>query len=237
MKANNWLFTTVQCAGKTAGESPRWRGQLITIGSVGQAQVAADVADALGMDAINVLHVMRGTNKVILEHVRRGQTVNMELVGFNINLTGSFDGGDAPFDPERNALRVSAYAKTILRDCLKGVTPRNVTHGLKATIFSIQDNVAHEEGVITVASKILVAGTNIYMDAAAEDEWCGLFTKQGELAARANVLRNDSATADLSFDELPADGDYVLTIFARNGAPADRLPATARRIVKVRKAN
>jgi len=236
MKAGNWLFSTIQCTGKTVGESPRWRGRLITTGSVDAAQVVADVADTLGMDAINVLRVLRGTNDAILARVKRGESVNMELVGFNINLTGSFDGSDAAFDPNRNALRVNAYAKPILRDCLKGITPRNVTHGLRATIFSVQDNVAKEEGVITVASKVLVAGTNIYMGDA-EDEWCGLFTKKGELVVRANVLRNDSATADLSFDGLPADGDYTLTIFARNGAPEDRMPATARRAVKVRNAS
>lgn len=234
---NNWLFNTVQCAGKVVGESPSWRGQVIKNGSVGSAQIVAEVADELGMDAINVLHVIRTTDKTILEHIKRAETVNMEMAGFNINLVGSFDGSDAMFDLNRNVLRVSAYAKPVLRDCLKTVTPRNVTHGLRATIFSVQDNVAHEEGVITVASKVLVAGTNIYMDPANDDEWCGLFTKQGELVARANVLRNDGGIADVSFDELPEDGDYNFTIFARNGAPTDRMPATARRAVKVRKAS
>ena len=234
---NNWLFNTVQCAGKVVGESPSWRGQVIKSGSVGSAQIVAEVADELGMDAINVLHVIRTTDKTILEHIKRAETVNMEMAGFNINIVGSFDGSDATFDLNRNVLRVSAYAKPVLRDCLKTVTPRNETHGLRATIVSVQDNVAHEEGVITVASKILVAGTNIYMDPANDDEWCGLFTKQGELAARANVLRNDGGIADVSFDELPEDGDYNFTIFARNGAPTDRMPATARRAVKVRKAS
>ena len=234
---NNWLFNTVQCAGKAVGESPSWRGQVIKNGSVGSAQIVAEVADELGMDAINVLNVIRTTDKMIIAHIRRSETVNMELAGFNINLIGSFDGSDATFDLNRNMLRVSTYAKPVLRDCLKNVTPRNVTHGLRATIFSIQDNVSKEEGVVTVASKILVAGTNIYMDPANDDEWCGLFTKAGELVARATVLRNDSATADISFNELPEDGDYIFTIFARNGAPTDRMPATARRAVKVRKAS
>lgn len=234
---NNWLFSTIECAGKAVTDTPRWRGNIITTGSVGTAQIVADVADELGMDAVNVLHVIHCTNKKILVHIKRGKNVNMELAGYNINLTGSFDGNDAAFDPDRNSLRVSAYAKPILRDCLRDITPRNVTQGLRATIFSIQDNVAHEEGVVTVASKVLVAGTNIYMDATADDEWCGLFTRQGELVARATVLRNDSGTADLAFDALPEDGDYTLIIFARNGAPKDRLPATARRAVKVRKAS
>ena len=239
MKTNgNWLFSTIPCAGPTVGDTPRWRGVIVNGRSVGTAQIVADVAEKLSMEPINVLRVMRGTDDAILARVQQGQNVNMELTGYSIGLTGSFDGSDDTFDPERNALRVSAYAKPILRDCLmaEGVIPRNVTHGLKATIFSVQDSVVHEEGVITVASIVLVAGTNIHMGPN-DDEWCGLFTKKGELAARATVLANDGGTANLSFAELPIDGEYYLTVFARNGAPADRMPAVARRAVTVRTSN
>ena len=236
MKANgNWLFKTVPCNGSLVGETPQWQGQLVLRSSVGTAQIVADVAKNLSMEPINVLRVLRGTDDAILARVQQGQNVNMEMTGYRIGLTGSFDGSDDTFDPDRNSLRVSAYAKPILRDCLtaEGIVPRNVTHGLKASVFSVQDNVAHEEGVITVAATVLVAGINIYMGPN-DDEWCGLFTKKGELAARATVLANDGGTANLSFAALPADGDYYLTVFARNGAPVDRMPAVARRAVTVR---
>ena len=55
---------------------------------------------------------------LLLEHIKRAETVNMEMAGFNINIVGSFDGSDATFDLNRNVLRVSAYAKPVLRDCL-----------------------------------------------------------------------------------------------------------------------
>lgn len=237
MKENsNWLFSTALCNGSLVGDTPTWQGRPILRSSVGTAQIIADVADNLGMDPMNVLRVQRGTDEAIVARVKRGHNVNMEIAGYTIGLTGTFDGSDGTFDPERNMLRVSAYAKPILRDCLKGIVPRNVMQGLKATIFSVQDSVAHEEGVVTVASVVLVAGTNIHMGPN-DDEWCGLFTKKGELAARATVLANDGGTANLSFGELPADGEYTLTIFARNGAPTDRQPAVARRAVIVRNAS
>ena len=237
MKENsNWLFSTALCNGSLVGDTPTWQGRPILRSSVGTAQIIADVADNLGMDPMNVLRVQRGTDEAIVARVKRGHNVNMEIAGYTIGLTGTFDESDGTFDPERNMLRVSAYAKPILRDCLKGIVPRNVTQRLKATIFSVQDSVAHEEGVVTVASVVLVAGTNIHMGPN-DDEWCGLFTKKGELAARATVLANDGGTANLSFAELPEDGEYVLTIFARNGAPTDRLPAVARRTVTVRNAS
>lgn len=237
MNANsNWLFSTFPCNGSLVGDTPTWQGRPILRSSVGTAQIIADVAENLGMDPINVLRVQRGTDEAIVSHVKRGHNVNMEIAGYTIGLAGPFNGSDDTFDPERNMLRVSAYAKPILRDCLKGIVPRNVTQGLKATIFSVQDSAAHEEGVITVPSIVLVAGTNIHMGPN-DDEWCGLFTKKGELVMCATVLANDGGTANLSFAELPEDGEYVLTIFARNGAPMDRLPAVARRAVTVRNAS
>ena len=232
------MFKTYKVVNEAIPGQSFWVARPVLGTSVGTAQIVADVAEKLSMEPINVLRVMRGTDDAILARVQQGQNVNMELTGYSIGLTGSFDGSDDTFDPERNALRVSAYAKPILRDCLmaEGVIPRNVTHGLKATIFSVQDSVVHEEGVITVASIVLVAGTNIHMGPN-DDEWCGLFTKKGELAARATVLANDGGTANLSFAELPIDGEYYLTVFARNGAPADRMPAVARRAVTVRTSN
>ena len=232
------MFKTYKVVNEAIPGQSFWVARPVHGTSVGTAQIVADVAEKLSMEPINVLRVMRGTDDAILARVQQGQNVNMELTGYSIGLTGSFDGSDDTFDPERNALRVSAYAKPILRDCLmaEGVIPRNVTHGLKATIFSVQDSVVHEEGVITVASIVLVAGTNIHMGPN-DDEWCGLFTKKGELAARATVLANDGGTANLSFAELPIDGEYYLTVFARNGAPADRMPAVARRAVTVRTSN
>ena len=232
------MFKTYKVVNEAIPGQSFWVARPVLGTSVGTAQIVADVAEKLSMEPINVLRVMRGTDDAILARVQQGQNVNMELTGYSIGLTGSFDGSDDTFDPERNALRVNAYAKPILRDCLmaEGIVPRNVTHGLKATVFSVQDSVAHEEGVITVASIVLVAGTNIHMGPN-DDEWCGLFTKKGELAARATVLANDGGTADLSFAELPSDGDYYLTVFARNGAPVDRMPAVARRAVTVRTSN
>ena len=232
------MFKTYKVVNEAIPGQSFWVARPVLGTSVGTAQIVADVAEKLSMEPINVLRVMRGTDDAILARVQQGQNVNMELTGYSIGLTGSFDGSDDTFDPERNALRVSAYAKPIMRDCLmaEGVIPRNVTHGLKATIFSVQDSVVHEEGVITVASIVLVAGTNIHMGPN-DDEWCGLFTKKGELAARATVLANDGGTANLSFAELPIDGEYYLTVFARNGAPADRMPAVARRAVTVRTSN
>ena len=49
-----------------------------------------------------------------------------------ITITGSFQRIDDGFDKSRNSLLVSAHARPFLRDCLSGITPRNVTNVLTA---------------------------------------------------------------------------------------------------------
>lgn len=239
-KPSSWMFKTSPCNGSIAGKNKKqsWQGWPILRPSVDAAHIISDTARNLHMDPVEVLRVVRGVDDAIRARLKGGQCVNMDLVGFTIRMTGALDSSDAAFDSERNALRVVSYAKPVLRDCLmaEGIVPRNVTHGLKSSVFSVQDNVAHKEGVITVPKTVQVAGINIHMGPN-DDEWCGLFTKNGKLAARATVLRNDGGIADLSFGKLPADGEYNLTVFARNGAPVDRAPAVARRLVTVRAAD
>ena len=236
MSNNNWLFSTMKCTSCIVGEEALWQGRVALGKSVGVGRIASDVGARLHMDPFNVLHVYRCTDEAILERIKQGYTVNMELVGYTIGMTGSLPYSDSDFNPDANALVVRAYAKPMLRDCLKGITPRNVTKGLKASIVSVMDNVALEEGVLTVASKVLVAGRNLFIGESA-DEWCRLLTKSGETVATPTVLANTGAALDLDFGELPEDGEYTLVVSARNGASTDLAPAIARKNVTVRRAD
>jgi hypothetical protein len=99
------------------------------------------------------------------------------------------------------------------------------------------DNVAMEEGVLTVPSKVLVAGNNILIDSTHDDEGVWLVDKNGDVVATPTVLSNDASLLDLGFGELPPNGSYALLVKARTGASTDFAPAVARRNVTVRKAN
>ena len=173
------------------------------------------------------------TGEAVREILQTGRNVNLDWVAFTIALTGSFEKANSPFTPGQNALMVRAHARPALRDCLADVTPRNATGGLKAAILSVMDNAAMQEGVITVPTKVLVAGTNILIDPTHEDEGCWLVAKNGDVAATPTVLANDASTLDLDFGELPPDGDYTLVVKARTGASTDLAPAVARRNVTV----
>ena len=183
--------------------------------------------------ASDVLYIYVKTGEAVREILQTGRNVNLDWVAFTIALTGSFEKANSPFTPGQNALMVRAHARPALRDCLADVTPRNATGGLKAAILSVMDNAAMQEGVITVPTKVLVAGTNILIDPTHEDEGCWLVAKNGDVAATPTVLANDASTLDLDFGELPPDGDYTLVVKARTGASTDLAPAVARRNVTV----
>ena len=231
------LYQTWKGTELVPGAAPYWIGSVLLGDSAAPEEVAAAVAKKLRLTVSDVLYIYVKTGEAVREILQTGRNVNLDWVAFTIALTGSFERANSPFAVGRNALQVRAHARPILRDCLADVTPRNATGGLKATILSVMDNNAMQEGVITVPTKVLVAGTNILIDPMHEDEGVWLVLKNGDVAATPAVLANDASTLDLDFGELPPDGDYALVIKARTGASTDLSPAVARRNVTIHASN
>lgn len=236
MKNSVIMFKTHKVENEAMAEQPFWVAKPVLGASVEFGQVAQAVASSRGISVEDVLYVLRRTDEEVAEMLRSGRNVNLETVGFSINLKGKFDSKDDAFNGSRNALVVSAYAKSILRDCLKGVSLRNVTSGLKASVFSITDDQAFEENVVTAASRVLVAGVDIMIDAGNGDEGVWVLDGDGEIVLEPTVLANTVGSLDLDFGELPADGVYTLVVKARSGASTDYAPATARKTFTVRRA-
>ena len=232
----NLLFSTYRVDNPAIAEQPFWLGKPILGTSVSTGQIAQAVAAERGMPPEDVLYVYRRTNEIAIDMLREGRNVNLELVGYSINLTGKFASKDDPFKASQNMLEVSAYAKPILRNCLTSITPRNVTNGLKAHIYSVTDDQAYLDGVITAPSRVLVSGKDILIDDRNVDEGVWLLAADGEIVAMPTVLANTVATLDLDFGELPPDGEYTLVVKARSGAPADYQSAVVRKAVTIRNA-
>ncbi len=235
MKTNVLMFKTHKVENEVISEQPFWVAKPILNASVSIGQVAQAVAESRGVSTEDVLYILRRASGVVVEMLKSGRNVNLELVGFSINLNGAFSSKDDSFRQSRNALRVSAYAKPVLRDCLKDVRLRNVTGGLKASVFSITDDAARIEGVVTVASKVLVAGIDILIDAEHADEGVWILDGKGNEVAMPTVIDNTVGTLDLDLGELPPDGEYTLVVKARSGASTDYAPATVRRNFTVRR--
>lgn len=229
-----FMFKTRKAAGVTVSGEAYWIGRPILRPSVATGQIAKLVAESRDMPVEDVLCIYRRTREVIVGMLQRGHNVNMETVGYSINLTGKFGSKDDTFSKGGNVMQVSAYTKPIVRDCLVDAPLRNVTGGLKASIGSVTDNVAGEVDTITVPSRVLVGGVDLLVNSANADEGVWLFDKKGELAATPSILDNGNATIDLDFGELPPDGEYTLVVKARSGASTDFAPATAKRTVTVR---
>ena len=226
------LYRTRKCAGIIPAGKAGWIGQVVSNGSATAERVAAIVAEQTRQMPSDVLYTNVKTGEAVRSLLRDGNNVNLDWVAFTISLTGAFGTVDDGFTLGRNALMVRAHCRPVLRDCLLGITPRNVTGGLRATVQSVVDGAAQAEGVITV-STVYVSGVNILVDPANEDEGCWLVAKDGTVAATPAIVANDAATMDLSFAALPPDGEYTLVIKARSGASTDFAPAVARRNVIV----
>ena len=230
---NALMFKTHKATGITVADMPYWLGNAVLRPSVSYAQIAKLVAADRNMPVEDVLYIYRHTDERIIQMLQSGHNVNMESVGYSINLTGKFDSMDDTFDLGTNAMVVSAYAKPIVRDCMKGIKPRNVTGGLKASIGSVTDDHAYEVNTITVPSRVLVAGVDLLINTENVDEGVWLFNKDGTLAATPTILANTIGDIDLDFGELPPDGEYTLVVKARSGASVDYAPASARKTVTV----
>ena len=235
MNGNVLMFKTHKVENEAISEQPFWVASPILNASVSMGHVAQAVAESKGVSTEDVLYILRSTNNVVVEMLKSGRNVNLEIVGFSINLNGSFASRDDSFNASRNAIVVSAYAKPILRDCLKDVRLRNITSGLKANVFSVTDDTAFEEGVVTTASKVLVAGVDILIDSANADEGVWILDGKGNEVSAPTVLANTVGSLDLNLGELPPDGEYTLVVKARSGASADYAPATARRNFTIRR--
>ena len=230
------LFKSAKSRFSKSDGSPVWQGIPQPGKPKTQADLYAESARQAHMDVADIAYVDQKMRGVLIAFLLDGYPVVLDWFGLNYAFTGPLDSADDDFDPNRNSIVVRAYSRPPLRDCHSEMKVRNVTSGLKASILSVTDNAAMEENVITVPSKVLVAGNNILVNIENQDEGCWLAKKNGDIIAAAQILANDASSLDLAFAELPPDGEYVLVVKARSGASTDYAPAIARRTVTVRSA-
>ena len=235
MNTSTLFFRTLKCPRIMPEHSSEWVGRVITKGTASPEEVAAVVAEQTRQTVSDVIYTTTKTGEAVRTLLRSGRNVSLDWVAFQIVLTGSFDNVDSNFDPKNNSLAVRASSRRFIKDCLDGIVPRNVTNGLRSVIQSIVDSAAQAEGVITTTT-VYVAGLNILVDDN-PDEGVWLVADDGTVAATPTITANNASSMDLSFGELPPDGDYTLVVKARSGASTDYAPAVARRCVAVRRAS
>lgn len=227
------LFKSARSSFPKQDGSPVWLAILQLAGSKSQNELFAEVARQTHVEIADVAYIVSKVLAVIVRFLKEGYPVLLDWLAIVPAMTGGLDTIDDGFSRGRNAIVVRAHSRAPLRDCLSEFSARNVIAKLSAAILSVTDNVSMQECVITVANKILVAGDNLLINRENPDEGVFLAKRSGEIVATADILANDASSIDLSFPELPPDGEYTLIVKARSGASTDYAPAVARRNVTV----
>ena len=217
------------------GEKARYRLAVRQNGQIGEKTFKKRVAKRCGYDESVVGCVMDGCGGQMGEELANGNRVDIGwLHAFNV-CRGSADSSKDPWDPSKNRLVASFYAKGVLKECLDSVEMQNVTDGPSVFILHIADTEAVIDGTISGTTDVLAraTGSGLKVDPDSPEEGIWLEDAKDVIVAVATVVEAASEYVSFRFAELPPDGTYTLVIASRNGMGEDFGVAMGRRKVTV----
>ena len=157
----------------------------------------------------------------ILEELAKGNKLDFELVSFYPRLSGALPSRDSSPDAEglyvRGAVKARRPLMIGLKDKLEAV---NGLTTVRSHIFNVFDKTAKRFDVLATGHVLSVAGYDIPVDAAKEDEgvWLERRTHRGyERVAKGRVVGYATDLTEVVFDEQIAPGVYVLAFYTRCG--------------------
>ncbi len=179
------------------------------------------VSEAVGMDEYTLRRVWEGVGLSAARLLSKAIGINAGWMHFNLKIKGSGEYANSVPDEKANPLMVSLLAKGVLADAALSLKPVNVTETVEAILYAVEQEGAGEANLLTAAgANIVASGRNIFTEDGA-DTGVYLMNGAGTIAATGTISRSDSGTVEFSFAELPADGEYTLSILTRNGMSAD----------------
>lgn len=188
------------------------------MGSAGSMKSVIDMVDAF-----------------ILEKLAEGKRVKFPLVSFRLHLTGSLSSKDA--DPVADGLRLKAMAtgSRALGSALDGrLRPVNAIGKVFAKIDSVYNESRREFGVIGIGDRISVAGKDVKINPAREDEGVWLEDmRHRHVVARATIEKSDHIFAVCTFNGEIPPGDYYVVLGTRDARGDEYDLARALHKVKV----
>ena len=157
----------------------------------------------------------------ILEELAKGNKLDFELVSFYPRLSGALSSRDSSPGAEglyvRGAVKARRPLMNGLKDKLEAV---NDLTTVQAHIYNVFDKTAKRFDVLATGHVLSVAGYDIPVDAAKEDEgvWLERRTHKGyERVAKGRVVGYAPDLTEVVFDEQIAPGTYVLAFYTRCG--------------------
>lgn len=213
-------FNLTKVSGSLAGSDPKWQGHAIPAGIVQFPQFCEAIANDSNRSREDVEYVGKCSWKVAVSLVRQGYTVYIgEEVVLRPVVRGSFPTKDALWDPARNEVVAVAITLGDTRNCIpKGTKFVNVVSKPDPVVHTIADKDHEEEGVLYVDGTVYIQGKYLAPDTLHDDEGVFLLdpvTK--EVVATGTVVKSDQQLVNVTFEEWPEPGDYLLRLATRGG--------------------
>ena len=134
----------------------------------------------------------------------------------SIDVKGSFDGSDGPWQKGRNMLVLNLVELDPFKSGLSGVVPKNATTGANPRITTVIDDETQVYDVITGMDTFTIAGVDLGVDVDAPDEYVGLLDKDGNLTL-AEIVSSSVETVVARLGSALAAGAYTLVVATRSG--------------------
>ena len=217
---NQIPFNLTKVSGSLAGADPKWQGRVIPTGIVQYPQFCKAIADDSNRSNEDVEYIGRCAWKKAVSLVRQGYNVHIsDEIVLKPVIKGAFGTKDAKFDPSRNEVIAVAITFGDTRNCIPADTKFvNVVSKPDPVVHSIADKDHEEEGVLYSGGTVYIQGKYLAPDTSHDDEGVFLLdpaTK--EVVATGAVAKSDQQLVNVTFEEWPDAGDYLLRLSTRGG--------------------
>lgn len=232
-------FNLTKVSGSLAGSDPKWQGRTIPAGIVQYSQFCEAIANDSNRSSEDVEYIGKCSWRVAISLVRQGYIVHIgEEVVLRPVVRGSFPTKDAPFDPERNEVVAVAITLGETRNCIPAGTKFvNVVSKPDPVVHSIADKDHEEEGVLYVDGTVYIQGKYLAPDTTHTDEGVFLLDPETkEVVATGTVTKSDQQLVNVTFEEWPDAGDYLLRLATRGGWGMDYSLGSVTKPVTVKEA-
>lgn len=225
-------FKTLASPSAMGGGDGRCRCCMIHRDVLTPGDIARDMATRMRLDVVEARHCADIVASYIVRALSDGFRLNFGAFSLSLSIRGSVDGANGDFVPGVNSVCVNIQAGQELKEALGKMRPVNVTtaQGESPRITSIIDTATRAENTVTPGAKILIAGINLLVDTAANDEGVWL-EAGGRKVVKGVVTAVGATTLDCMFGDGLEPGEYRLAVYTRCGEPTRASPANARRKV------
>lgn len=201
---------------------------------IGVKEGLAILSSGLGYPAAKIRGAYLGLNKTVRRYIDRGAFSTYDgVVSFRIVPKGSLANVNGPWVKGVNTLQAITCELEPFKSTLAGITPKNVSDGIKPIIDTVMDEASGEYGIIIGIGNFQIAGFNLAVDADAEDEYVALRAADGTLL-KAEILSSDIGLVKARLTSTIEAGVYTLVVHTRAGFGPECAVAEVTRKINVK---